>query len=90
MEHHVCIGYGISAQSYSNQKDTYRGIGQGNLFSGEACKIKSCKIIKKIKNENIGAIIEAPVSKEIDQRAAIAFVNDTSFYSNGYNVESKT
>ena len=83
LQHFICTGFGISTESYRSKTKIYAGIGQGNLFSGEAYKTKSSRIIKNIKIKDKGVIIESPISKEFLQYAAITFMNDTSFYSGG-------
>ena len=38
---------------------------------------------------NLGAMLKHPITKEIIQRIAIAFVDDMDFYTNGPNYELK-
>ena len=42
-----------------------------------------CFVIKEVENKELGAIVELPISEECEQRAAIAFVDNTNFYLNG-------
>jgi hypothetical protein len=87
-KHHVCIGYGISKASYGSNEDHYGRTGQGNLFSGEACKYKSCRIIKKIEDKDLRVITSLLITEEEIQRVVLAFVDDTSFYTNSGNMEN--
>ena len=59
------------------------------MFSSEACKDKSCKIIRDIENKELGVLIIAPISNRTINRIAIAFVDDTSLYRNGESVQNK-
>ena len=69
--------------------ETLGGIGQGNSVSGAICRDTSCLIFKYLEQQNLGVKLKNPISKEIIQRIAIAFVDDTDFYTNGLNYEIK-
>ena len=89
MQHHVCTDFGISQISYRSSIEKLGGTGQGNSVSGAICRDISCLIFKYLEQMNLGAILKHPIIKEIIQRIAIAFVDDTNFYTNGPNYELK-
>jgi len=47
------------------------------------------RIIKEIEGKKLGAITIVPITEEEVQRAAVAFIDDISFYSNRRNIENK-
>jgi len=85
--HHIYSGFGISQQLYGSPSEHYRGMGQGNLPSGEAYKIQLYYVIKKIENKEIEYKLIALIEQKHINRTAAAFVNDTNFYSNGESVK---
>ena len=89
MKHHVCTDFGISTKYYGHQNDKLGGTGQGNSLSGAICRDTSCIIFKYLEDQNLGAIIEIVRTNRIIQRVAIAFVDDTDFYTNGNEVRTK-
>ena len=89
MSHHVCTDFGISKITYENNVETMGGTGQGNSLLGAICWDTSCMIFRHLEKQNLGAILKNPISKVIIQRIAIAFVDDTDFYTNGRNYEMK-
>ena len=89
MQHHVCTDFGISKNFYGSKVEKLGGTGQGNSVSGAICRDTSCLIFKYLEDKNLGAMLKDPISKEIIQRIAIAFVDDTDFYTNGPNYEQK-
>ena len=46
-------------------------------------------IFKYLENKRLGAIFETPITRQILQRLAIAFVDNTDFYTNGIDFERK-
>ena len=74
--------FSISNQSYSEIDDPHAGTGQGNITSGDICRDKSCLVIKYVEKKNLGATIKSPKGKQV-HRTEIAFVDDTTFSSNG-------
>ena len=89
MEHYICTNFGISKISYGSCVEPLGGTGQGNSVSGAICRDTSCFIFKYLEEKKLGASIRAPISKEVFQRIAIAFVDDTDFYTNGIDFELK-
>ena len=89
MKHHVCTDFGISKDTYGSQTERLGGTGQGNSVSGAICRDTSCLIFKYLEEKQLGAMIKNPISKQIIQRIAIAFVDDTDFYTNGPEYELK-
>jgi hypothetical protein len=89
MEHHICTNFGISKISYGSCVEPLGGTGQGNSVSGAICRDTSCFIFKYLEEKKLGAKLRAPISKEEFQRIAIAFVDDTDFYTNGVDFELK-
>ena len=59
------------------------GTGQHNSVSGAICRDTSCLIFKKLEEANLGVAMEMPLSFKRFVRCAIAFVDDTDFYTNG-------
>ena len=53
------------------------------------CHNKSYLIIYKIENKNLRIIVESPITKQKQQRAAVAFVNDTDFTISSSNTQQK-
>ena len=89
MKHYVCTDFGISTDYYGNKSDRLGGTGQGNSLSGAICRDTSCIIFKFLEDQRLGAIIEIVKTNRIIQRVAIAFVDDTDFYTNGRGVDTK-
>ena len=85
MIYYIYIAYGVSSISYREIKEEIVGTGQSNIISGNACRDKSYLIIQEIEKEKIGALIEIPKLKQNITRIAVAYVNDTSLYSNSVN-----
>ena len=82
MQHYICTSFGISNQSYGGIDDPHAGTGQGNIASGDICRNKSCLVIKYIEKKNLEATIKSSKDKQV-YRIAIAFIDDTTFSSNG-------
>ena len=82
MNHHVCTDFGVSKNYYRHEREKLGGTGQGNLLSGAICRDMLCIIFKYLEGLNLGAIIEVIKSQKSLQRVAIAFVDDTDFYTN--------
>ena len=55
--------------------------GQGNSASGNMRRDTLCLAFKFIKNMKLGVRIESPITKQTLHRLAIAFVDNTDFYS---------
>jgi len=87
MNYHICTDFGVSKNYYSYKREKLEGTGQGNLLSGAICRDTSYIIFKYLEGLNLGAIIEVIKSQKSLQRVAIAFVNDTDFYTNGPDFE---
>ena len=85
----MCTGFRISEQSYGSKHEIIGGIEQGNLASRESYKVKSCRIIESIENKNLGIKIYQLSTKTSIERIVIAFVDNTSFYSNRDNLQKK-
>jgi len=79
-EYFIYTRYRISEASYRNELDKHGGTGQGNLFTGKSCKVKSCLIINRVEEKGIGIIIVTPISLNKVKRTVIAFVDNSSFY----------
>ena len=82
MNHYICSCYGISKQIYGSKKDLIGRMGEENSFLGEACKAKSCRIIKAVEIEELGVIIKSPITEIVKQRTTLAFIDDMSFFRN--------
>ena len=47
-------------------KDPISGIGQGNSFSGELYKAKSCWIIKELETDELGITIKSLITEVLE------------------------
>ena len=74
--------FGISNQSYGGIDNPRTGTGQSNIISGNIYRNKSYLVIKYVEKKNLGATIKSSKDKQV-YRIAIAFVDDTTFSSNG-------
>ena len=61
MIHYICMGYGISINTYRSKSKRTTRTGQGNIVSGEGYKAKFCFIFKEIENTKNRAIITSPI-----------------------------
>ena len=90
-KYYICTGFEISGNHYSNKENEYKGTGQGNIFLEEVYKVKSCRVIKYLENQNLGINIELLITKQFIQWLANVFVDNISFYSSGkttkHNIE---
>ena len=89
MNYYVCTDFRISKTAYRSTWEKLGGTGQGNSVSGVICWDTSCLIFKYLEQKNLGAMLVHPISKVIIQQITIAFVDDTNFYTNGWNFEIK-
>ena len=88
-QYFIYTGFSISQNTYGSENDEYCSTGHGNLFSGESCKVKSCLIFGDIEEKELEIIVKTPISNNNIQRSAVAFVDDTSFYTAGEDFEIK-
>ena len=88
-KHYISTGYGVSKEHYGGNELKLAGTGQGNKFSGDMCRDVSCIIIRVIENNLLGVLCINKISKEIIQCAAIAFVDDTDFMTDGEEAQSQ-
>ena len=58
-------------------------MGQGYVTSVNIYKDISYLVIKPIEDQNIGIVMKALISKEVESEIAVAFVNNTDFVSEG-------
>ena len=58
-------------------------------MSGAMCRGTSCLMFKKLEDQNLGVIVKTPISNKEVIRSAIAFVDDTDFYTNGRHFMDK-
>ena len=89
MKYYICTGFGISPESYGSERQQIGRTRQGNRFSGDTSRNTLCFIIKEVEVKELGAIIELPITKTTEQRAAIAFIDDMNFYSNRQKYNEK-
>ena len=52
LEHYIGTVNDVSKDKYGGEKDMLGGTGQGNVFSGVACRDVSCLIFKQLKKRN--------------------------------------
>ena len=84
MQHHICTSFGISKQYYGSESYKLGGTGQGNSVSGAICRDTSCLIFRYLENKKLGVVVTFPISRGSFIRIAIAFVDDTDFYTNDF------
>ena len=89
MEHHICTSFGISKTFYGSKTYKLGGTGQGNSVSGAICRDTSCIIFKYLEDLNLGVKVVTPLLKQLFIRLAIAFVDDTDFYTNDTDFNQK-
>ena len=82
-KHYISMEYVISKEYYRGEEFELAGTGQGNKFSGDVCRDVSCTVIRVIENNLLGVLFANKISKEIIQCAAIAFVDDAYFMTDG-------
>ena len=83
MQHHACTDFGISNKFYGSTAERLGGTGQGNSVSGAICQDTSCLMFKYLEQLNLGVKMQRVEVDKLLIRLAIAFVDDTNFYSNG-------
>ena len=88
-KHHLYTSYGMSKKFYGGTKHELLRTGQGNAFSGSVCRDQSSLIFKFLENTHDGTLIVKPCSDEILQQIAIAFVDDTDFFTSGLESQSQ-
>ena len=64
-EHHVGTVNSVSKDIHGGQKDMLGGIGQGDVFSGVACRDVSCLIFKQLEKKKLGIKIESKFNRKI-------------------------
>ena len=89
MNHHICTSFGISSNFYGSNTFKLGRTGQGNLVSGAICRDTSYIIFRQIENEKLGVVARIPLSCEEFIRCAIAFVDDTNYYTNNKDFNVK-
>ena len=85
MNHHTCTNYGISEESHGSNSCKLGGTGQGNSVSGAMCRCTSCLIFKKLEDQNLGVMVDVPISHQEVVRSAMSSVDDAEFCTNGSN-----
>lgn len=88
-QHQLCTSYGVSDIVYGGDEDILGGSGQGNVVSGNMCRDQSCIIFRKLEKDKLGILIVGPISAEEVRRAAIAWIDDTDFFTNGQKAQLK-
>ena len=74
---------------HGNKIDYHRETSQKNLFAGELYKVKLYIIIMKLEYQKKGVSIKAPILNKEIKRTIIAFIDDTSFYLNEFDYNTK-
>ena len=82
MNHFICTSFGISSDYYGSDTFKLEGTEQGNSVSDVICRDTLCIIFKKMEEEKLGVITKMPLTLEEFVRCAIAFIDDTDFYTN--------
>ena len=81
-QHYISTSHGTCNYSHGGINDLLTVTGQGNVLSGNACRNQSCLMFKCVENEELGVTLVTPISKQVMRRTAIAFFDDTVFFSN--------
>ena len=89
LEHHVGTINGVSKEKHGGEKDMLGGTGQGNVFSGVACRDVSCLMFKQLEKKKLGTKIESKHDGNIEQRVVIACVDDADFCTSRDDSETK-
>ena len=89
LKHYVCTGFGISSSYYGGEENNLAGTGQGNRFSGDLCRDTSCLIIKEIEKQQLGMNINSNVTNETVQKAAVSYVDDNDYVTDGEDAKRK-
>ena len=87
--HYVSTSFGISNLRYGGEDELLAGTGQGNVLSGNACRDLLCLIFKRLEKDELGVTLHTPITRQVVQRSAVAFVDDAVFFSNGNVAETK-
>ena len=87
MEHHVCAGFRISQRSCGSALETLSCAWWGTSVLGSICHNILCLIFKLLEQLNHGEITLEPRTSRKHKWIAIAFVDNTDFYSNSKNCE---
>ena len=77
--------FGLYKQDYRGEIEELTGNGQGNVFASILYRDQSYREFQQLNEERLEAIFKSPHSQIEAQRAAISFMDDTDFYSNGEN-----
>ena len=70
---------GQAKKTHGSEFETLGGTRKGNSASCSICRDTSCVIFKHLEDENMGATAVSPIKKNVFQRIAIAFVDETDF-----------
>ena len=82
MQYHICTSFGISKEYYGSITYKLGRRRQGNSVSRAICRDTSYLIFKHLEELNLGVNVIIPLSKNNFICLAIAFVDDTDFYTN--------
>ena len=77
IQYHIAIGYGIRKESYRDKLHILGGTDQENSASGVICGDTLYLIFKYLEKQKLGAEINITSEKQMIQRVATTFVNDT-------------
>ena len=82
----MSTGFGISNHYYGREEEELVSTGQGNKFSGDMCRDVSCLIIRSIEKDGLGVKFIERETMQVEQIAAVRFVDDNDLIENGNNV----
>ena len=86
-EHHICTMYSISENYYRGEENPMARTCQSNRFSGDFYRDTLGLVIRVLEKQELGMIIQSPITNEQIQALAVGFVNDIDFNSDGKNVQ---
>ena len=88
LDHHVGTVNRISADKHGRKYDLLGRTGQGNIFSGVACRDVS-HISRKLERKKIGIIIKFKCKGNTEQIVVIVHLDDEYFCTSSENSEMK-
>ena len=80
-KHFVGTTHDMSKESHGGMNALVGRTGQGNVFLGNACRDVSCFVLKQIEKKLLGTKVTSRHNNIEVQIKAIAFVDDSDFYS---------
>ena len=87
--HHAGSSHGVNAESCGGEHALLGGTGQGNVFSGSACRDASCIMFKELEKKRVGVVNALKINGYKEHRVTIACADDADFCTSGAEYERK-